>query len=511
MPQRIRYGKDFLICGPNGTRAKNPALIRPGMPTHGYDQNQRYVPLTIVDTVASAPGSQLWVRAPADSFEAPPGDYLLFILNASGVPAVAHWVRVGSEWNEGDNVRPRPNPVGADLVSGSDVLVTWIAPGDDSLTGHAWQYDLRHRNLPIHAGNLDSATVVTTVPPPAVGGTAQSVVVSGPGCNWHYYAMRTVDESGNYSAWHFTGPIRPVGCGGGGCGTCEARAGEARTESRRSGPRGGERAQHDEMSAVLTEEGNLLVAEFNGDAVQPVWRLSQAPRQGLEGLTPSDTAGVLIQSFDPGSGWWTRARAPSMTGPIGVRSLVQPGRVVFLGRVSLGRIQDLPPGFSLESAGNSRTGPVEFGSADGAGVMAELRSGDTLTLVFRASQHEAAETAEDCFFVVGVPGATTPSEGTSSRALTGLRFALHPNRPNPFGSGTTIAFALPHEARVRLDIFDMQGRRVRVLADGAFTAGEHEVQWDRRTTSGTIAQPGIYIYRIKAGDHRARRKMVVLP
>ena len=91
------------------------------------------------------------------------------------------------------------------------------------------------------------------------------------------------------------------------------------------------------------------------------------------------------------------------------------------------------------------------------------------------------------------------------------QFALAQNRPNPFGQTTTIRFELPVDCRVRLDVFDLVGRRVATLADGDFPSGYHTVNWNRSTISGAAASPGIYLYRLSAGSFRDQKKMVLLP
>jgi hypothetical protein len=58
--------------------------------THAFDQNQRFVPVTFA---RSAGG--LTVSAPASAAIAPPGHYMLFLLDADGIPSVARIVRIG--------------------------------------------------------------------------------------------------------------------------------------------------------------------------------------------------------------------------------------------------------------------------------------------------------------------------------------------------------------------------------------------------------------------------------
>jgi len=88
--------------------------------------------------------------------------------------------------------------------------------------------------------------------------------------------------------------------------------------------------------------------------------------------------------------------------------------------------------------------------------------------------------------------------------------ALVPNRPNPFSSGTTIAFELPHAASVRLAAFDIAGRRVRLLAHGATPAGMHQVSWDGRDDDGRPLGPGVYMVRLQVGDDVIVRKTMLI-
>ena len=66
------------------------AIIRPSGVTHAIDMNQRYVPLSF-----SASGTQLTVSGPANANDAPPGYYMLVVVNSNGVPSVAKWVHLG--------------------------------------------------------------------------------------------------------------------------------------------------------------------------------------------------------------------------------------------------------------------------------------------------------------------------------------------------------------------------------------------------------------------------------
>ena len=65
--------------------------------------------------------------------------------------------------------------------------------------------------------------------------------------------------------------------------------------------------------------------------------------------------------------------------------------------------------------------------------------------------------------------------------------------------------------RVRLKIFDLQGRLVRSLADAVYGPGRWSAAWDRLDDSGGVAPSGVYLYRIEAGQFQSRGKMVLIP
>jgi hypothetical protein len=83
-------------------------------------------------------------------------------------------------------------------------------------------------------------------------------------------------------------------------------------------------------------------------------------------------------------------------------------------------------------------------------------------------------------------------------------FALHQNFPNPFNACTTIAFDLPVQSQVRLEVFDVLGRSVAVLADAMIEPGSRKVLWKPELPSG------IYFYRLQAGGYIETKRLVLL-
>ena len=89
-------------------------------------------------------------------------------------------------------------------------------------------------------------------------------------------------------------------------------------------------------------------------------------------------------------------------------------------------------------------------------------------------------------------------------------WALRPASPNPFNPSTTISYAVPHAGPVTLRIFDVAGRRVRTLHDGAQRAGYHTVVWDGRDGAGRGVASGTYYYRLDGDGFVATRKMTLV-
>jgi hypothetical protein len=88
-PATAAYGSSFAVATPNATEITKVSLIRVGSMTHAQNPDQR-----ILDLPFTASASSLTVQAPANANLAPPGYYMLFILNGTGVPSVAKFVRI---------------------------------------------------------------------------------------------------------------------------------------------------------------------------------------------------------------------------------------------------------------------------------------------------------------------------------------------------------------------------------------------------------------------------------
>ena len=89
-------------------------------------------------------------------------------------------------------------------------------------------------------------------------------------------------------------------------------------------------------------------------------------------------------------------------------------------------------------------------------------------------------------------------------------FQLYPNYPNPFNPYTWISFTLPQDDHIRLEIYNLQGQRIRVLVEGNYTKGFHRVQWDGTDDLGRTVPAGVYYYRLISSQRIQTRKMVFM-
>jgi len=98
--------------------------------------------------------------------------------------------------------------------------------------------------------------------------------------------------------------------------------------------------------------------------------------------------------------------------------------------------------------------------------------------------------------VVSVEDDKTPSPAS---------FLLEQNYPNPFNPSTTIRFSLSQREQVTLKVFDVNGREVAALVEGALNAGEHAV-----VLNSNELPSGVYFYQLRAGEFSQVRKAILM-
>ena len=156
------------------------SLIRPGAVTHGFDEDQRFLPLTF-----STSSGALTIQSPANANLAPPGYYMLFLVNASGVPSIAKFVHFDAPG--ADTIPPTPPTNLAGQGSVGSAALTWTAATDN--TGVAL-YNV-HRSTtsgfqPSTANRIGQSTTTSFTDPVGAAGT-------------YFYLVTAQDVSRNVS------------------------------------------------------------------------------------------------------------------------------------------------------------------------------------------------------------------------------------------------------------------------------------------------------------------------
>ena len=99
------------------------------------------------------------------------------------------------------------------------------------------------------------------------------------------------------------------------------------------------------------------------------------------------------------------------------------------------------------------------------------------------------------------------AEGSKSAPA---EFSLSQNYPNPFNPQTSITYALPQDARVKLIVYNLLGQKVKTLVDEHQSAGHKTVWWDGKDESRGAVASGAYFYRIDADEFSKVKKMMLV-
>src|SRR5207249_6171757 len=118
----VSYGATFQVQTPNAANIASVVLVRPGAPTHSFDMEQRLVGLSY-----TAGAGVLTVSSPPNGNVAPPGYYMLFILNSAGVPSLAKFVRLNPSPDFTITATPTTRSVNA---GGSTTYTVTISPAN---------------------------------------------------------------------------------------------------------------------------------------------------------------------------------------------------------------------------------------------------------------------------------------------------------------------------------------------------------------------------------------------
>lgn len=487
-PDSIEYGSSFEIRIPNGVTISTVCLVKPAASTHGFNQDQRYVPLSF-----EACDTMLAVTAPATGRWAPPGDYMLFIVRSDDMPSIAKWVRVGA--TDPNSELPFCESGGFAMMSGGsedgwgeDALLAgeetgWSAQPLSGLTAADGSYSVRLRQ----------------------GDSSQSTIEG--------LRLTAIDHAAGVEAFATRDRILLGACIP---ATGATTGGRDVTSSAVS--------SHDLAVDLATGEGlevTLAIPAKTGASVPLVFAARSVPA----GTTGERAGGLTIQGRSAEGDWIDReARAlrPGYTTFVvdscGTQvRLVASGRVQIRGVGSLDVSECLPRPAALPIESLTRDDVALSGETlqgqDASGVL--LGPGSTLMARWKASAVPSGLVRSvfvDVRSVTEDAGTFTSSLAARStiEPAPAWTFSLATSRPNPVTSDALIAYSLAHPARVRIRIHDVAGRLVRRLVDEDAAAGPHEARWDGRNDQGRAVANGVYFYRMETEGWQGQQKLLLV-
>lgn len=250
---------------------------------------------------------------------------------------------------------------------------------------------------------------------------------------------------------------------------------------------------------VMTSTGDLIVSEYGAGVSGQGSRVSRVTAAGVVetyanqnglidplGIAIDESDNVYVANWKDGTIFKitpSRQMTVLATAPATVNQMVYSDGALYLPAPTENNI------YKVDLSGNVTlfAGTSTSGQTDGPALQARF-----------AKPNATAVNAAGELFVLDsgsgkirkISATTTGLDETSPRQAT-IAF----NYPNPFSASTQFTYRLDRDSHVRLDVFDLLGRRVRTLVDGHRPAAEHQV-----VLAGDELLPGLYLYRLTAGN-----------
>jgi hypothetical protein len=177
-PDAIHYGQSFTVDTPDASRIEKVSLVRMGSVTHNFDMDQRFMELD-----ATIEGDGLRIDGPANANTAPPGYYMVFLVDDQGVPSTGQILKV-------DSAQDTQAPTGvtglAATPQADGAVLNWNAASDNVGVDEYRVYRSQISGFTPSAANrvarVESGTTWTD---------------RGRAAGTYYYRVRAVDKAGN--------------------------------------------------------------------------------------------------------------------------------------------------------------------------------------------------------------------------------------------------------------------------------------------------------------------------
>ena len=406
-------------------------------------------------------------------------------------------------------------------VTETTVQLSWTAPGDDSTSGIAAQYDVRWSASPINGSNFASATRVTGMSAPQLAGSTETVTITGLTPNTPYwFALQTADESGNWSA----------------ISNIVSATTAVSSDSLAPAPLA--------VSVSATSDNSVTLAwnatgddSLSGTAASYDIRWSTSPittanwssaNQAVGEPVPA-TAGTpqtfTVNGLNRTVDLWFAAKSRD-----DVNQVSQLSNVVKVDRL----LDTAPPAAPAGLAANVQSGSVHmqwnantepdlagyhvYRAVSASGTYARLTSSAIALLTYTdaAPPDSAALWYEvSAMDQAGNESARSAPQQVWLSAAGISAWKSDPPYPNPSRVSDPVTIPVevpaagPYEGR--LDIQNGAGEHVRTIALRGLSPGVTPVTWDGRNDAGRSVAPGVYRVWLIAGDRMAPVKLVRAP
>lgn len=444
-------------------------------------------------------------------------------------------------WLEGNVTPVAVTDLHAVDSTASSIQLEWTSTGDNGLYAHANRLELRYSQSPISLGNFAKAALVPNLPAPAASGVKQRVNVTGLNTSTTYYfALKIFDNNGYASALSNLAK------------TQTAREGIPSKLAAVSG--NGQIVSIDKTAllplvARLTDQydnpsvSNMVVFNIvsgggyflkGSGKVYPA--LTDSSGQASSRVVASEIYGDTTKI----TAAWTSsidgtklmvsflvvaARPDSVAAIKGNNQTAMAGKalpeslVVKIFDAAGGAVKNYPATFRILTGGGTLAkGQTQVEVATDSGGYA--RTIWTLGALVGEQQVEVnslfnGKNLRHTPFVVKATALGT-TDVQEEVAVVPQQFALPQNFPNPFNPTTTIRFDLPEAGQVEMNLYDLNGRRVRQLLAAFMPAGSHRLLWNGQDDNGRPADSGVYFLVLRANlGHAsnavvARRKVILL-
>jgi hypothetical protein len=194
-PTAVHYGQSFTVGTPDAAKIKSVSLIRMGSVTHDFDQDQRFMNLTM-----SAGSSSVNITGPTNANYAPPGSYMVFLVDDKGVPSMGQIVQVSAASGGTQTLSARTStgqrttsPTTSDSSAPSS---STDAPATSSPSGTTDSTQPSSGSTQTSSGSTQTSPAPTTTAPAAEGGDATTTSPSATDGTTSGSSAPTPDASG---------------------------------------------------------------------------------------------------------------------------------------------------------------------------------------------------------------------------------------------------------------------------------------------------------------------------